>query len=168
MTSLHDLPAEQRAVLELVLRRGRSYDEIAGMLSIDRARWRQRALAGLDALGPTTSVPPERRALIADSLLGQLPERVTAQVAQRLAQDRGDRAWARVVASELRPVAAAPLPRIPAGGELAEPVSEPTAGEGGTDDTSAGHSAAAPAASESRAPAAPPVSTAPASEPAGS
>ena len=118
MTPLNDLPAEQRAVLELVLRRGRSYDEIAGLLSIDRARVRQRALSGFDALGPGTSVAPERRALITDYLLGQLPERVAEQVAQRLAREPGERAWARVIASELVPVAAKPLPVIPTAAEL--------------------------------------------------
>ena len=120
MTPLDDLPAEQRAVLELVLKRGRTYDEIAALLSIDRAGVRQRALTGLDALGPSTSVPPERRALITDYLLGQLPERVREQVAQRLATEASDRAWARVIASELSPVAATPLPRIPTGAALSE------------------------------------------------
>jgi sigma-70-like protein len=141
MTPLDDLPAEQRAVLELVLKRGRTYDEIAALLSIDRAGVRQRALTGLDALGPSTSVPPERRALITDYLLGQLPERVSEQVAQRLATEASDRAWARVIASELSPVAATPLPRIPTGAEL--PEAEP---EGpGADENGRNGSAVAPA-----------------------
>ena len=54
----------------MVLQRGRSYDQIAEMLSIDRAAVRQRALQALDALGPHTRVAPERRALITDYLLG--------------------------------------------------------------------------------------------------
>ena len=37
MSSLDSLPGDQRAVLQLVLSRGRSYDEIAQLLSIDRA-----------------------------------------------------------------------------------------------------------------------------------
>jgi hypothetical protein len=141
MTPLDDLPAEQRAVLELVLKRGRTYDEIAALLSIDRAGVRQRALTGLDALGPSTSVPPERRALITDYLLGQLPERVSEQVAQRLATEASDRAWARVIASELSPVAATPLPRIPTGGEL--PEAEPEMSE--LDEDARNGSAVAPA-----------------------
>ena len=44
MATLDSLPADQRAVLQLVLRRGRSYDEIARLLSIDRAAVRERAL----------------------------------------------------------------------------------------------------------------------------
>ena len=140
MTPLDDLPAEQRAVLELVLKRGRTYDEIAALLSIDRARVRQRALTGLDALGPSTSVPPERRALITDYLLGQLPERVSEQVAQRLATEASDRAWARVIASELSPVSATPLPRIPTGAE--RPEAEPEVSE--ADEHGANASAVAP------------------------
>lgn len=113
MASLPDLPADQRAVLELVLARGRNYDQIAAILGIDRAGVRQRALAALDALGPDASVAPERRALITDYLLGQLPPRVAEDVRERLSREAADRAWARVVASELAELAAGPLPRIP-------------------------------------------------------
>ena len=54
MASLDTLPADQRAVLSLVLERGKSYDEIAQMLSIDRAAVRDRALKAFDAIGPQT------------------------------------------------------------------------------------------------------------------
>ncbi len=114
MSSLDSLAADQRAVLELVLKRGRSYDEIARLLSIDRAGVRERALAAFDALGPPTRVPPERRALITDYLLGQLPSRVGDDTRQRLAHSAAERAWARVLASELAPVSSTPLPEIPA------------------------------------------------------
>ncbi len=113
MASLDTLPSDQRAVLELVLRRGRSYDDIARLLSIDRAAVRRRALAALDALGPQTGVPAERRALIADYLLGQLPSRLSEDLRDRLAESGSERAWARVIASELAPVASGPLPEIP-------------------------------------------------------
>jgi hypothetical protein len=126
MSSLDSLAADQRAVLELVLKRGRSYDEIARLLSIDRAGVRERALAAFDALGPPTRVPPERRALITDYLLGQLPSRVGDDTRQRLAQSAAERAWARVLASELAPVSSTPLPEIPAdaGRGGAEPAAE--------------------------------------------
>src|SRR5947209_12611266 len=113
MTALEELPPDQRAVLELVLKRGRSYDEIARLLRIDRAGVRQRALAAFDALGPRTSVGPERRALITDYLLGALPPRVSEDVRARLAREWAARAWARVIASELATVASEPLPEIP-------------------------------------------------------
>ncbi len=116
MSGLEDLPADQRAVLELVLARGRDYDEIAQLLRVDRAGVRQRALSAFDALGPETGVPAARRALIADYLLGQLPAQFAQTVRNSLASQPGDRAWARVIASELGSIAAAPLPAIPAAG----------------------------------------------------
>lgn len=129
MGSIESLPSDQRAVLELVLRRGRSYDEIAQLLSIDRAGVRQRALAALDALGPETRVPAERRALITDYLLGALPAGVAEEVNHHLGQSASERAWARAVASELQPVAERPLPAVPTEGATdtvsdAEPTAE--------------------------------------------
>jgi hypothetical protein len=133
MATLDNLPPDQRAVLELVLRRGRSYDEIAQLLSIDRAGVRERALAALDALGPQTRVPTERRALITDYLLGALPDRVAENVRERLGESASERAWARVVASELAGLSDRPLPEIPGesparGGRAEAPaVGEPVA-----------------------------------------
>ncbi len=125
MASLESLPADQRAVLQLVLQRGRTYDQIAEMLSIDRAAVRQRALQALDALGPQTRVAPERRALITDYLLGQLPEQVSDDTRERLAQSASERAWARVIASELSPLASRPLPEIPVDSGPREPAATP-------------------------------------------
>ncbi len=115
MASLDSLPPDQRAVLDLVLQRGRSYDDIARLLAIDRAAVRARALAAFDGIGPDTGLAPESRALITDYLLGQLPERVAEQTRDRLAESPYERAWARVLASELGPVASKPLPEIPDG-----------------------------------------------------
>jgi hypothetical protein len=115
MASLDELPPDQRAVLDLVLQRGRSYDDIARLLAIDRAAVRARALAAFDAIGPDTGLAPESRALITDYLLGQLPDKVAEQARDRLAESPYERAWARVLASELSSVASKPLPEIPEG-----------------------------------------------------
>jgi hypothetical protein len=115
MASLDSLPPDQRAVLDLVLQRGRSYDDIARLLAIDRAAVRARALAAFDEIGPDTGLAPEARALITDYLLGQLPAKVAEQTRDRLAEAPYERAWARVLASELSPVASKPLPEIPEG-----------------------------------------------------
>ena len=115
MASLDSLPPDQRAVLDLVLQRGRSYDDIARLLTIDRAGVRARALAAFDGIGPDTGLAPETRALITDYLLGQLPPRVAEQTRDRLAVSPYERAWARVLASELAPVTSKPLPEIPDG-----------------------------------------------------
>jgi hypothetical protein len=115
MTPLDSLTPDQRAVLDLVLRRGRSYDDIARLLAIDRAAVRARALAAFDSIGPETGISSESRALVTDYLLGQLPDRVAEQTRERLAESPYERAWARMVASQLEPVAAQPLPEIPNG-----------------------------------------------------
>lgn len=114
MPSLDNLPGDQRAVLEMVLARGRSYDEIARLLSLDRAKVRERAQIALDTIGPHTEVPPEHQHRIADYLLGQLPDDEVQEVRDVLAHSPNDRAWARVVASELAPLTGGtPLPEIP-------------------------------------------------------
>ncbi|MGI8573078.1 MAG: hypothetical protein ACR2L9_10715 [Solirubrobacteraceae bacterium] len=113
MSSLDSLPGDQRAVLELVLRQDRGYDEIERLLSIDRTAVRARALSALDAIGPATSVEEHRRALIADYLLGQLPPRVSEDVAKRLGQSADERNWAQALISELAPIASKPLPAVP-------------------------------------------------------
>lgn len=124
MASLESLPPDQRAVLDLVLQRGRSYDDIAHLLAIDRAAVRSRALSALDQLGPDADVPPERRALITDYLLGQLPDALAAQTRERLAQSPSERAWARGLASELGSIASTPLPEVPSENGAAPEVSD--------------------------------------------
>jgi hypothetical protein len=117
MASLDSLPGDQRAVLQLVLGRGRSYDEIAGLLSINRVAVRERALAALDALGPQTKVDREQRSMIADYLLGQLSADEAVEVRDRLSESAAQRAWARVLSSELAPLSNRALPEIPVGGD---------------------------------------------------
>ena len=160
MASLETLPPDQRAVLQLVLQRGRSYSEIAQLLSLDSGAVRERALSALAALGPGTRVPGERRAEISDYLLGQLPEAAAQRARDRIAASPAERAWARVVSSELAPLARDPLPEIPL---------EPVAGAPATAEAEAesrgthrgeptGSSPAAATAPGSAPPAAEPVS----------
>jgi hypothetical protein len=132
MASLDSLPGDQRAVLQLVLGRRRSYDEIGQLLSIKPSAVRERAQVALDTLGPDTHITPDAQARVADYLLGQLPDHDVAQVRDLLAGSPGARAWARVVSSELAPLAGEnPMPEIPAEGSSAsdrgdgEPTSEP-------------------------------------------
>jgi hypothetical protein len=114
MSSLDNLPGDQRAVLEMVLKRGRSYSEIANLLKLDPTVVRERAQIALDTIGPHTGSPPQHQHRIADYLLGQLPDSEAREVRDVLADSPGDRAWARVVASELAPLAGEkPLPEIP-------------------------------------------------------
>ena len=135
MASLDSLPPDQRAVLDLVLQRGRSYDDIASLLAVDRAAVRARALAAFDGIGPDTGLAPESRALITDYLLGQLPEKVAEQTRDRLAELPYERAWARVLASDLQGVASKPLPEIPDGTAQAPASEAPPAPAAASDRT---------------------------------
>jgi hypothetical protein len=118
MSSLDNLPPDQRAVLQMVLQRGRSYDDIANLLSIDRAAVRQRALDGFDAIAPAAVIPGPERALVTDYLLHQLPEKVSEQVYAYLQASEADREWALAVAAKVAPLASRALPEIPVGAPL--------------------------------------------------
>jgi hypothetical protein len=118
MGRLDQLPPDQRAVLQLLLKQGKSYDEIATLLRIDRSAVQARAHEALDALGPedATDLPPARQNEIGDYLLGQ--QDASQQQAARtfLEGSAPGRAWARVVSSELRELSPSALPEIPAEG----------------------------------------------------
>jgi len=116
MGALDDLPPDQRAVLQLVLQRGRSYDDIAQLLSIDRSAVRQRALDAFDALTPATVLPGPEQALVTDYLLGQLPEKVAEQVYSFLQASDADRVWAEAIVGVVTSLVSHALPEIPAGG----------------------------------------------------
>ena len=147
MDSPERLAADQRAVLALVLGQGRSYGEIAQTLSIAPDEVRARALAALDALGPPTTVADADRARIADYLLGQLAASDEQPVCEALADSPQQRAWARVVSTELGPLASRPLPPIPDRAATAAPTPVPR------DDIAAG-SLAGPANGQPSPPAA--------------
>ena len=116
MASTDDLPADQRAALQLLLKQGRSYEDIAGMLRIDPSAVRERARSALDALGPDDlqDLPLERQDDIADYLLGQQSASRRQATREFLETSADGRAWARVVSGELRPLAGENLPEIPA------------------------------------------------------
>jgi hypothetical protein len=58
MSRLDELPPDQRAVLSLLVRQGKSHAEIAEMLGIPQDTVRDRARAALDALAGEPSAPP--------------------------------------------------------------------------------------------------------------
>jgi len=121
MQTLEDLPPDQRAVLSLVLVQGRSYDQIAAALSIDRASVRERARAALDRLSPGSDVPEPQRALLTDYLLGQLPERAATQIGERAARPGPEQAWVQAVSEQLQTLGLRrPAPTM---GAAAKPVS---------------------------------------------
>lgn len=116
MSRIDELPADRRAVLQLLLKQGRTYDELATMLRIEPGAVRERALDALDRLGPTgaASLPRSEQDEVADYLLGQQSASRRAATRELLETSPAGRAWARVLSSELRPLAADALPDIPA------------------------------------------------------
>jgi hypothetical protein len=131
MSRLDDLPPDQRATLSLLLRRGKSYAEVAGMLDIDERAVHDRAHAALAVLAARQAreLTAAQREEVGDYLLGQ-----RAGVAERLATrtfldgSPQARAWATALADELEPLAGAPLPEIPNGaGPSATPAVSPAA-----------------------------------------
>jgi hypothetical protein len=118
MSRLDDLPPDQRATLSLLLRRGKSYAEVAGMLDINERAVHDRAHAALAVLAARQAreLTAAQREEVGDYLLGQ-----RAGVAERLATrtlldgSPQARAWATALADELESLAGAPLPEIPNG-----------------------------------------------------
>jgi hypothetical protein len=126
MARFDDLPADQKAVLQLVLRQGRTYAEIATLLKISDAAVQNRALTALDAVGPSglDGLDDERQDEIGDYLLGQQSASERAATRDFLEASQSGRDWARAVAAELRGASVAGedgLPEIPAdAGEVDE------------------------------------------------
>jgi hypothetical protein len=114
MARIDDLPADQQAVLRLLLTQNRSYEEIARSLRMAPAAVRDRAHEALATLGPAGGqVPAERRAQITDYLLGQQDEGEAIETRAALERSAAERGWARVVSSELHGLAEHDLPEVP-------------------------------------------------------
>jgi hypothetical protein len=119
MARFEDLPADQKAVLQLVLRQGRTYQEIATLLKISPEAVRDRALTALDAVGPqaVSGLDEDRQDEIGDYLLGQQTASARAATREHLEGSQPGRDWARGIAGELRNAGVAgedALPEIPA------------------------------------------------------
>jgi hypothetical protein len=94
------LAPDQRAVLELVLRQGRSYGELSELLAIPERDVRERADAGLRAVAgePPAGVDSGR---IADWLLGQQPEAEAERTRAAVVRNPHARNWAARAAMHL-------------------------------------------------------------------
>lgn len=115
MSRLDDLPADQRNTLQLLLKHGKSYEELATMLRFEPDAVRTRALDALDALGPDAAgLSQARKDEVSDYLLGQQSASERADTRAFLEGSAAGRAWGRVVSTELRTLAREPLPEIPA------------------------------------------------------
>src|SRR5436305_2844481 len=111
MPPLSSLPPQQRAVLALILEKGKSYDEIAGLLQVEVEAVRQRAHEALAGLAPDGGAKPaiRYRAAIGNYLLGQEPDQAADTFAY-LEKSVAGRGWARALAAELADLVATSLP----------------------------------------------------------
>ena len=122
MPGFDALAPDQKAVLQLLLKQGKTYDDIAGLLRLDRANVRERALDALDALGAggpratdsADALSSERQDEVGDHLLLQQTASERAATRRFLESSAPGRAWARTVAAELEPIAGEALPEVPA------------------------------------------------------
>jgi hypothetical protein len=119
MTPLDTLAPDQRAVLELVLRQGRSYGELSELLAIPERDVRARADAGLRALAgePANGVDSGR---IADWLLGQQRDADAERTRTTVARNPDAREWAAAAAERLGELGGA-MPAVPEADDSAEP-----------------------------------------------
>lgn len=114
MASLDSLSDGQRAVLQLLLRQDKSYEDLARLLKTDVDAVRTRARGAVGALGPEPAgIDADRRDEIADYLLGQQSASRRAATREYLEGSAAGRSWARGVATALSPLASE-LPDIPA------------------------------------------------------
>ena len=115
MASLDSLNDLQRATLQLLLKQGKSYDEIATLLKTSPSAIQSRAHEAVAALGPATpNIGEDRRREVADYLLGQQTASRRAATREYLEDSADGRSWARTVAGALRPMGGDELPEIPA------------------------------------------------------
>jgi hypothetical protein len=114
MATVEELPADQRAVLGLLLSQQKSYAEIAEALDLSEAAVSERAYAALESIAEPEKGPGDkRRAEISDYLLGQQSEDAAAKTRRSLTRSASDRAWARAAAAPLADIPGSHLPVIP-------------------------------------------------------
>jgi sigma-70-like protein/anti-sigma-K factor RskA len=116
MADLESLRPDQRAVVQLLVEQGKSYDEIAGLLGIRADVVRRRAHDALAALAPDDGprLDPGTRSQVCDYLLGQQTEDARRATRDRLERSAQARAWARAVRDSLRSIAPGAAVDIPA------------------------------------------------------
>jgi hypothetical protein len=118
MASYDQLSAQQRAIVDLILKRGQSYDQLSDTLGMPETRVRELARDALTSLAPVSAgaVDDGWRAQIADYLLGQQAAPEAASTRGQLRRSEAARAWSRSVLDSLEHLyPKGELPAIPSG-----------------------------------------------------
>jgi hypothetical protein len=115
VSSIESLPPDQRAAVQLLLKQGQSYDQLADLLRIDPGAVRERAHKALDSLGSgvDAGLSASDRASVADYLLGQQGVAARATTRDLLGSDPTAAGWAQTVADQLEQLAPDTLPELP-------------------------------------------------------
>src|SRR4051794_5530025 len=117
MATFDQLSADQRAIVELVLQRGKSYDELADLLGFSEDRVRELARSALVTLTPVTAnqVDSDWRGQLADYVLGQQTGPESTATKGHLRRSEAARAWTRSLLDSLDTLYENGLPSVPAG-----------------------------------------------------
>ena len=129
MATFDQLAADQRAIIEIVLRQGRSYDEIGEMLDLPPTRVRELARDALGELAPHTAefVDPQWRGQLADYVLGQQTGPEAQATKGHLRRSEPARIWAYSLLDALDDFYGDERPDIPVGEAGARPRSRAAA-----------------------------------------
>src|SRR5918997_6553928 len=103
MATFDQLSAEQRAIVELVLQQGKSYDELSDMLAMPESRVRELARDALVELAPISArgVEEDWRGQLADYVLGQQAGPEATATRGHLRRSEAARSWARSLLDSL-------------------------------------------------------------------
>lgn len=118
MASYDQLSAQQRAIVDLILKRGQSYEQLADTLGMPETRVRELARDALTSLAPVSAAAVDDgwRAQIADYLLGQQAAPEAASTRGHLRRSEAARAWSGSVLDSLEHLyPKGELPTIPSG-----------------------------------------------------
>ena len=124
MATFDQLSAEQRAIIELVLKQGQSYDELGDMLGMPTSRVRELARDALVRLSPVSAaaVDDDWRGQLGDYLLNQQSGPESTATRGHLRHSEAARGWARSVLDSLEQFYSdGNIPQIPEGEAEAPP-----------------------------------------------
>jgi anti-sigma-K factor RskA len=117
MATFDQLSDQQRAIIELILRRGQTYDELSDKLGLPENRVRELARDALVELAPVTAkgVESDWRAQLADYVLGQQAGPESTATRGHLRRSEAARSWTRSLLDSLDTLYANGMPAIPDG-----------------------------------------------------
>ncbi|HYN49718.1 MAG TPA: sigma factor-like helix-turn-helix DNA-binding protein [Thermoleophilaceae bacterium] len=118
MATFDQLSDEQRAIVELVLQQGKSYDELSGMLGLPERRVRELARDALVDLAPLSArgVEEDWRGQLADYVLGQQAGPEVTATRGHLRRSEAARVWTGSLLDSLEQLYRnGDMPAIPAG-----------------------------------------------------